>query len=233
MVRRRACVDGFGENRVRMDKRSAHARADRGASVLVVAREEGRAMIGENVRSRTSRSNQTTFNIAKTLLQTVIFWGFFLFVVPALISWIESRTGLLEFRFDLGNVKWLAAVMFALAGSLGIWSGVTMAALGKGTPLPFDCPSTLVVAGPYRHVRNPMVIAGLAQGIAVGMWLGSWPVIIYSLLGAPVWMIFVQPWEERDLSARFDEEYVCYRSAVKCWIPRLRPYHGVDELETE
>jgi protein-S-isoprenylcysteine O-methyltransferase Ste14 len=44
-----------------------------------------------------------------------------------------------------------------------------------------------------------------------------------------VWMLFVQPWEERDLQARFGIEYAQYRSAVRCWMPRLHPYRGVSE----
>lgn len=181
-------------------------------------------MIDQRICSRASRSNEASVNVAKTLLQTVLFWGFFLFALPALIGWLERRSGMIEFRFDSSHLKWIAGAIFAVAGSLGIWSGITMAAFGKGTPLPFDCPNALVIAGPYRHVRNPMVIAGLTQGIAVGMWMGSWPVIIYALLGAPVWILFVQPWEERDLMARFGEQYVCYRTHVRCWLPRIRPH---------
>jgi protein-S-isoprenylcysteine O-methyltransferase Ste14 len=36
----------------------------------------------------------------------------------------------------------------------------------------------LVIAGPYRYVRNPMAVAGILQGIAVGWYLGSVSVII-------------------------------------------------------
>jgi hypothetical protein len=31
---------------------------------------------------------------------------------------------------------------------------MTMAARGDGTPLPFAAPNRLVVAGPYRHLRE-------------------------------------------------------------------------------
>ena len=41
-----------------------------------------------------------------------------------------------------------------------------MAVTGRGTPLPFDAARDLVVSGPYRLVRNPMVVAGLTQSLA-------------------------------------------------------------------
>lgn len=44
-----------------------------------------------------------------------------------------------------------------LAWSIGLFGQV-----GKGTLSPFDPPRTLVVRGPYRHVRNPMFCGVLA-----------------------------------------------------------------------
>ncbi|MBK7951112.1 MAG: hypothetical protein IPK00_20700 [Deltaproteobacteria bacterium] len=59
--------------------------------------------------------------------------------------------------------------LFALCGSLGLASSATMAIHGRGTPIPLDYPRELVVLGPYRVLRNPMVVAGIGQGVAVGL----------------------------------------------------------------
>jgi len=92
---------------------------------------------------------------------------------------------------------------------------------GDGTPLPTATAPRLVIAGPYRYVRNPMALAGIAQGVAVGFYLGSYGVIAYSLLGAIFWHTAVRPVEEHDLVERFDESYVQYRKSVRLWFPRL------------
>ncbi len=99
-----------------------------------------------------------------------------------------------------------------------------MVRYGDGTPLPADCTRRLSIAGPYRYVRNPMAMGSLAQGFAVGLFLGSPLVLLYALAGTLGWNFVVRPWEEHDLEQRFGEPYRRYRDAVRCWIPRLHPF---------
>ena len=63
--------------------------------------------------------------------------------------------------------------------------------------------NTGVVQGPYAHVRNPMVVAGLGQGIAVSIAMQSIAVTAYVHLGGLIWNFLVRPAEEVDLSAHF------------------------------
>jgi protein-S-isoprenylcysteine O-methyltransferase Ste14 len=96
-----------------------------------------------------------------------------------------------------------------------------MSSKGRGTPLPSAMPNHLVIAGPYRWVRNPMAVAGIAQGIGVGLILGSWLVVAYAMIGSLVWNYAVRPLEEADLENRFGPEFRRYRSSVSCWLPRV------------
>ena len=101
-----------------------------------------------------------------------------------------------------------------------------MAGRGDGTPLPLDSPRRLVVSGPYSYVRNPMAIAGLGQGITVGLWMGSAFVVAYALIGTWIWQSLVRPVEEEDLLRHFGSAYEEYRHQVRCWCPNLKPYEG-------
>ncbi len=158
--------------------------------------------------------------LARTGLQTLFFWGTFLVAIPLVVSWIESRWGI---RLDMPfAVRIAGAVVLGAATVLGIWSGISMSTKGEGTPLPSQMARRLVVTGPYRLVRNPMAVAGIAQGVAVGLILGSWLVVVYSLLGSVLWNTVVRPLEEADLAARFGAEFEEYRARVSCWVP-LRP----------
>jgi protein-S-isoprenylcysteine O-methyltransferase Ste14 len=131
-------------------------------------------------------------HLASTFGQIVVFWGFF-----------------------------LGLSLLVAASALGLWSGVTMSVVGRGTPLPAAMANSLVVAGPYRFIRNPMAVAGFLQGAAVGLLLSSWTVVVYGLLGALLWNYAIRPHEEADLERRFGDDYRRYRAAVRCWIPRL------------
>ncbi len=162
-------------------------------------------------------------SVLKTLVQIVVIWTLTLVVAPLLIVRVESWLGL-DVRPMLPRGLELAGVaVFAGASTLGLWSAWTMAIVGRGTPLPLDPAVRLVIAGPYRWVRNPMAIGGLAQGAGVALWAGSPGVLLFVLCGFVVWNYAIRLWEERDLVRRFGEPYEQYRRDVDCWLPRSTP----------
>lgn len=175
-------------------------------------------------RAREARPAGWPYNLAKTMMHTVLFWVVFLAILPHGIVLLEEELGLSHLRFDHVGVRGTGWVLFTMGGILGISSSLYMVFLGQGTPLPTDAARRLVVAGPYRYLRNPMAVAGLSQGFAVGLILGSPGVILYAVLAVPLWQFLVRPVEEEDLYERFGEPYAAYRRAVRCWIPRFTAY---------
>ncbi|GAT73286.1 methyltransferase family protein [Microbacterium hydrocarbonoxydans] len=169
---------------------------------------------------RSAAAEGRTRLAARIVRQMVLFWVLFLGVLPAAIAALESRW-LLSIPFPVA-VRIVGGALFVVTGALGIWSAVSMLVVGEGTPLPSHMARRLVITGPYRFVRNPMAVAGIAQGVAVGLALGSWLVIAYALCGSLIWNTLVRPQEEADLAARFGAEFEEYRTSVPCWVPRLR-----------
>jgi protein-S-isoprenylcysteine O-methyltransferase Ste14 len=167
---------------------------------------------------KTAKAEKRKWNLLKTFLQTTVFWIVFLFILPTLIVWFESILEVPSFS-TLTLLGWSSFVFFSC---LGLYSGYTMSWWGRGTPLPMDCPNELVIQGPYRVIRNPMAVAGIGQGLSVGLVLGSYGTVVYALLGAVLWHVFVRPPEEIDLEQRFGGTYQAYQKSVKCWIPTFR-----------
>ena len=163
-------------------------------------------------------STNRIWNLVKTFVQTGFFWLIFLYLIPLGISEIEYILNIEGFTAHK-KIGWVLFFIFSL---IGIHSGYTMSWSGKGTPLPLDCPNSLVIEGFYKTVRNPMAIAGIGQAICVGIIWGSYAIILYSIVGAFLWHILVRPIEERDLEKRFGKPYLEYKNRVKCWVPTFK-----------
>ncbi|MBL8211882.1 MAG: isoprenylcysteine carboxylmethyltransferase family protein [Bryobacterales bacterium] len=154
-------------------------------------------------------------HLLHTLLQTAAMWTAFLAVLPAVLYRVESAAGLPSFA-PQPVAGWL---VFTLASALGLWTGATMAWLGDGTPWPRATARKLVIAGPYRYIRNPMAVAGLVQGFGIALVYGSPLLVVYVVLGGVLWNTIARPVEERDLEERFGDSYRAYRVRIRCWLP--------------
>ena len=107
--------------------------------------------------------------------------------------------------------------------------------LGQGTLAPWAPPSHLVIAGPYRYTRNPIILGVLI--IILGESV-LFPSIGIFLLFFAIFVgnhVYFARSEEPGLVKRFGEEYLEYVSNVPRWIPRRRPWEpslpGVQQIE--
>lgn len=168
---------------------------------------------------RPSSAADSATHARRSLTQLVVFWTAFFVVIPLIVVALERR--LLISAAFLDRPIWTPVGwgLFASGSALGLWSCLTMAIVGRGTPLPAQTARELVVRGPYRLVRNPMAVAGAVQTAAIGLIVGSWIVVVLAGAGAVVWNIVIRPAEEADLASRFGDDYDRYCSEVRCWLP--------------
>jgi protein-S-isoprenylcysteine O-methyltransferase Ste14 len=171
---------------------------------------------------RRSVEAQTNWILLKTFTQIIVVWGLILFVFPYLITIVETKLGIPRFSFPFQKI--LAVILFPFVSLIGLSSAYTMAKIGRGTPLPMDTASKLVISGIYSYVRNPMAISGIGQGLLVGLFLGSPLVLLYALMGGFIWQMIFRPLEEIDLLKNFGADYEKYQRQVRCWLPRFSPY---------
>ncbi len=137
---------------------------------------------------------------------------------------------------DDPNVGWgLACGLAILVGLIGsalivagfavwLWTVRLLNRVGRGTLAPWDPTSRLVVAGPYRHVRNPMIsaVAIVLGGEAIffgSTWICAWMFFFVAVNSA--YLVWV---EEPGLERRFGDEYRAYKQAVPRWILRRDPW---------
>ena len=82
-----------------------------------------------------------------------------------------------------------------------------------------------MVAGPYRHVRNPMISGVLLMLIAETLFFGSWPLLGWVVAFFLINTAYFFRVEEPGLERRFGEDYRRYTANVPRWIPRLQPWN--------
>jgi protein-S-isoprenylcysteine O-methyltransferase Ste14 len=155
----------------------------------------------------------------RTLLFALTFVAAVLVYVPRWILGPEGRAQLAR-----GPARYGATALIGAGVLLMVWCWYEFATRGRGTPMPLDPPRRLVVAGPYRHVRNPMYIAALLFLLGQAVLYGALSLVWYAAAFAVVVHLFVVGYEERALSRQFGADYAAYRAAVGRWVPRLRPY---------
>jgi protein-S-isoprenylcysteine O-methyltransferase Ste14 len=85
-------------------------------------------------------------------------------------------------------------------------------------------PARLVVEGPYRHVRNPMITAVGCLLAGEAVLLGSPPLAFWLGAFALVNALYLPLVEEPGLARRFGAQYEAYRANVPRWLPRARPW---------
>ncbi len=163
--------------------------------------------------------------IGSLIRAIVILPGTALVFVPALILWLAhdepvqaSLAGPATIRF------WLALAIGGCGLAMAVWTVRLFLRIGLGTPAPWDPPKRLVVRGPYRHVRNPMITSVLAMLLAETLLFASWPLAAWMLVFLAVNAVYFPLSEEKGLEKRFGEDYRIYRDNVPRWIPRLHPW---------
>lgn len=165
--------------------------------------------------------------VARHLLAVVLLPGIVAVAVPGVIVWSAEA-----FSVGWGLPSGLAVLpvllgagLIALGLALVAWTVTLFAVVGRGTLAPWDPTSRLVVRGPYRHVRNPMItgVAAILAGEAA--LLGSPALAAWVVAVVGVNAVYMPLVEEPGLRRRYGEAYEVYRANVPRWVPRLRAWH--------
>jgi protein-S-isoprenylcysteine O-methyltransferase Ste14 len=124
----------------------------------------------------------------------------------------------------------LGLALIAAGFALWLWTVRLFARVGRGTLAPWDPTRHLVVEGPYRHVRNPMIAAVVTVLAGEAALFGSLPLLIWCVAFLGLNHLFFLIHEEPGLVRRFGDEYRAYRHNVPRWLPRRTPWRpsGLD-----
>jgi protein-S-isoprenylcysteine O-methyltransferase Ste14 len=162
--------------------------------------------------------------ISRLVRAILILPGTVLVVVPALILWLARGTALGAWPAGIDDPRsWVGVLLFCTGLVFAIWTCRLFVTVGEGTPAPWDPPRKLVVRGPYRHVRNPMITSVLLMLAGEVTILRSWALAGWLLVFFAANAIYFPLVEEKALERRFGDQYRLYKANVPRWLPQLRP----------
>jgi len=146
-------------------------------------------------------------------------------LVPGVIIWATAGSDYAAVLPDPGQLQFWLGLVFSFAGLfLGSWTAKLFVSIGQGTPAPWDPPQKLVIKGPYRHVRNPMITSVVLMLAGEAMVVQSWPIAAWGLFFFAANCVYFPLSEEKGLERRFGEDYRVYKANVPRWLPRLTPW---------
>lgn len=163
-------------------------------------------------------------------LKSTIFTIGFLFLVlgllPAVFHLLENRLTT-DIRVGaLIRIYWtqlralLGLAIFTIGLAAYTFCSAWLIFHGKGPHVEFDPPKVFVATGPYRYVRNPVVITLILTAVGQAIYFASIGIAVFVVIG----MIFahyqVTQIEEPLLRKRFGESYEQFCRDVPRWIPR-------------
>lgn len=125
-------------------------------------------------------------------------------------SWLAVVTGFLGLALVVSCVR-----LFAKSG-------------GDGTPAPWDPVANLIITGPYRYVRNPMLSGVIIILFSEALVFWSLSFFIYTTLFVLLNMAYFPLVEEPGLIKRYGAAYKIYMNNVPRWIPLIKPYNSED-----
>ncbi|MBU8869791.1 MAG: isoprenylcysteine carboxylmethyltransferase family protein [Gemmatimonadales bacterium] len=157
------------------------------------------------------------FVLMRAVTYASLFIGLVLVFLP---SRLLSLAGIVQPKFT-GLPQVAGMVTAAVGAVLALWCVTSFFRVGHGTPAPFDPPRCLVVAGPYRIVRNPMYIGAGLTLAGAALFYASFGLLAYLCLLFLASHLFILFHEEPALKRRFGEEYSAYCRTVRRWVPRL------------
>jgi len=167
-------------------------------------------------------------NDKKMILGYIVGGLLVLVLAPSIIYLITSlfdKVYRLEI-FQNSLIKWIIIIILLLVGLIyGIGSVIIQNTVGEGGPVEIGnieiSPKTknLVVSGPYKNTRNPMLFGTFLIYLAFALFINSITAIILVCALFVFMLTVVVKMEEKRLLKDFGNQYEEYRKKVSKFIP--------------
>ncbi len=151
-------------------------------------------------------------------------------IVPLFIVWFLSDTHYSwHIQSPFHYIIPLLAVLLLVIGLMLVYLTIRLfIKTGQGTILRWNPPERLIVEGPYRYVRNPMISGLIFILLGESLLLTSIGILGWTIFFFITHHFYLLYSEEPDLERRFGDQYRAYIKKVPRWLPRFEAWEGND-----
>ncbi len=160
-----------------------------------------------------------------SLLLHIRDWLALPFVVTVIIPFLLYRIGADLIAMPPGALKIAGAIVYLAGLSMQLYTTILFGRYAEGTLAPWQPTQKLVIRGPYRYCRNPMITGVLLMLLGEALFFNSLGIMIWTCVFFVMNTLYFIFREEPKLLARFGDPYTEYRKNVPRWLPRIRPYN--------
>ncbi|MFQ5821453.1 MAG: methyltransferase family protein [Candidatus Heimdallarchaeota archaeon] len=167
-------------------------------------------------------THKHVLDIWKVLILTVTLLPLFMLFIPYWIRHFDRYLPGVPFGF--GYFRYIGIILFLGALFFCLYSIFFLTIRAGGMPIDRvigGTPPRLVIAGPYRFVRNPQQLGNILMLWGLTIYFESLSILIYTLIVTVLSHTQVVMIEEPGLRNRFGAEYEYYCKVVPRWIPKI------------
>jgi len=167
------------------------------------------------------RAGQKEHSVAERTLATLFGATLFIAGIPAFVFWV-GKAYLRQPILPALSASICSGAVFILGIPWLVWAIAWQLVKGKGTPVPVVPTKHFLQNGPYRFVRNPMMLGFFLYLLGWALYWNRWGSLIAAIGIEILLCIEIKFIEEPELTRRFGDAYRAYKKETPFIIPRIK-----------
>ncbi len=167
------------------------------------------------------RAAHRDHGIAERTLATLLGAALFIAGIPALVYWAGGAF-MREPVLPAVTASLCSGTAFIAGLPWVAWAIAWQLAKGKGTPVPVVPTRHFLQNGPYRFVRNPMMLGFFLYLLGWALYWNRWGSVMAAAGIATLLCMEIKCIEESELTKRFGDAYRAYKKETPFIIPRIK-----------
>jgi protein-S-isoprenylcysteine O-methyltransferase Ste14 len=167
------------------------------------------------------RAGQREHSVAMRTLATLLGAMLFIVGIPTFVCW-AGKAYMSELILPTLLASVCSVALFIIGIPWVVWAIAWQLVKGKGTPVPVVPTRHFLQNGPYRFVRNPMMLGFFIYLFGWVLYWNRWGSLIAAASIEALLYIEIKFIEEPELTRRFGDAYRAYKKEVPFIIPRIK-----------